>query len=109
MTLSITFPGALPSGRYYKYGPTPTDRTSHWYEMPATISGNTVTMTITDGGLGDDDLSANGVIVDAGGVGVFVPEAIPTLSEWALLLLAGLVTLLAGINQRRRNSYRIGC
>ena len=34
---------------------------------PATFAGNTVNLSITDGGLGDDDLTANGTIVDAGG------------------------------------------
>jgi hypothetical protein len=35
----------------------------------AVIEGNTVSFTITDGGLGDDDLSANGSITDPGGPG----------------------------------------
>ena len=68
------------------------------------IGNNTITFSITDGGLGDDDLSANGVIVDQGGPGVPVagePTAIPTLSEWARMLLAGLLGVF-GIGAVRR-------
>jgi hypothetical protein len=60
----------LPPGtRYWKWGPTPDQATPHWYEMPATISGDTVRFSITDGGLGDDDfaLGPNGTVIDAGG------------------------------------------
>jgi hypothetical protein len=65
VTVSITAP---PSGsQYWKYGPTPDNHASHWYQLPAVFSANTATITIVDGGLGDDDLSANGVIVDTGG------------------------------------------
>jgi hypothetical protein len=68
------------------------DPTLHWYVLPATIAGVTATFTITDGGLGDDDLTANGTIVDQGGPGVGIGgEAVPTLSQWMLILLALLV------------------
>ena len=53
--------------------------------------GNVVTFTITDGGLGDDDLQANGTIVDQGGPGFPVSASAlqtPTLSQWALIALA---------------------
>jgi hypothetical protein len=62
---------------YYKYGPTPDDPTNHWYEFMyddqtltgAEISGNVVTLHFVDGQRGDDDLTANGTIVDQGGPG----------------------------------------
>ena len=97
VTLTITYPSALPAETvYWKYGPTPDNASSHWYPMPgATIAGNTATFTITDGGWGDDDLTVNRSIVDQGGPGVpgggVAAADIPTLSEWALL---GLVVLL---------------
>jgi hypothetical protein len=106
ITLVITYPQALPAGTvYWKYGPTPTDGSYHWYQLPATINGNTATFSIIDGGLGDDDLTANGIIVDQGGPGVPGEAAsIPTLSEWALLLLAGLMGLFGVGAMRRREA-----
>jgi uncharacterized repeat protein (TIGR01451 family) len=78
---------------------------AHWYVLPATIAGNTVTFSITDGGLGDDDLAANGTIVDQGGPGVppgpGEPRQVPTLSEWAMILM-GLLLGTLGMNALRR-------
>ena len=77
----------------------------HWYVLPATITGNTATFTITDGGLGDDDLTDDGFIVDQGGPGApsFVDTAagIPTLGEWALLLFSALFGGLLWRTRRR--------
>ena len=107
--MTITYPSALPGGAvYWKYGPTPSNTTPHWYQLPATIAGNTATFSITDGGLGDDDLLANGGIVDQGGPGV--PGGAggatsgPTLSEWAMLLL---VILLGGLGIRQVRGARL--
>jgi hypothetical protein len=49
--------------------------------LPATIVGNTATFTITDGGIGDDDLVANGTVVDQGGPGGFPPIFVYTPLE----------------------------
>lgn len=108
LNFTITYPQALPAGtKYWKYGPTPTDASYHWYQLPATVSGNTVTFSITDGGLGDDDLTANGIIVDQGGPGVpggGGAAPIPTLSEWALILLAGMMGLF-GVSAMRQRKH----
>jgi hypothetical protein len=95
LAFTITYPQALASGTvYWKYGPTEGNISPHWYQLPAVIAGNTATFSITDGGLGDDDLTANGTIVDPGGPGMSGGAApIPSLSEWALLALAGLMGL----------------
>ncbi len=106
-TITITYPTAPPPNTmYWKYGPTPGPVAAHWYTIPATIVGNTATITITDGGLGDDDLTVNSTIVDPGGFGVQVQPngatAIPTLSEWGVILLAGMLGLLGiGVMRRR--------
>lgn len=104
VTMTITYPTALPPGtQYWKYGPTPGNVTPHWYVLPATISGNTVTFTIADGALGDDDLSANFEIIDQGGPGVGPVSAgtsIPTLSDWGLLLLFALLLIAAHLRNR---------
>lgn len=109
VTVTITYPSALPAGTvYWKYGPTPGNPSPTWYEMPANIAGNTATFSITDGGLGDDDLTANGGIVDQGGPGA--PDAagtadIPTLSEWAMLVLLSLLLGFSGWRLRRKGAF----
>ncbi|MHC4560349.1 MAG: CFI-box-CTERM domain-containing protein, partial [Planctomycetota bacterium] len=70
--------GAGPN-TYYKYGPTPDDPTDHWYEFiyddppgektGAEIDGNVITLHFKDGQRGDDDLAANGIVMDQGGPG----------------------------------------
>lgn len=105
LVFSITYPQALPPGtHYFKYGPTSANPAPHWYVLPATIAGNTATFTIVDGGLGDDDLTPNGVIVDAGGPGAggFVAP-VPTLDLRALILLALLMGTAAAVMLRRRS------
>ncbi len=97
ITLTISYPGTLPvTTQYWKYGPTPTSTTPNWYVLPASVGGNIVSFTITDGQLGDDDLAANGTIVDQGGPGI--PPALPVPVNpfflWALgLLMAGLASI----------------
>lgn len=104
LAFTIAYPQVVTGTQYWKYGPRPGNPRPDWYVLPATIAGNTVTFTITDGGLGDDDLTANGTIVDQGGPGVPIAAAvIPTLSEWAMLLLASLV-MLAGMGTLRRRA-----
>ena len=104
--VNLTFPSALPPGTvYWKYGRTSSNTTPHWYQYPgAVIAGNTVTLTLTDGLDGDDDMTANRVISDPGGPGV--PEAgasvsVPTLTQYGLFLLTFLM-ILSGMAQARR-------
>lgn len=80
---TLTIAGLDTSGipDYYKYGATPANSTNHWYNFllgQATdgdsavgtgmeiVAGNFV-LRLIDGGRGDDDLAANGVILDVGG------------------------------------------
>jgi len=66
--VNIEYPEEIPSGsKVFR-----SDRDG-FHEIPAEISGNRFTMTVTDGGDGDSDGQANGVIVDP--VGVAVPTA----------------------------------
>ena len=109
-TVAITYPSALPAGTvYWKYGRTASNTTAHWYPFAgAAIAGNTITLTLTDGADGDDDMTANGVITDPGGPGLPVASAatsIPTLSEWGMIILAGLMLLL-GMCQLHRGRRR---
>ncbi len=88
ITMTITYPQSVSGMRYWKYGPEASNPSPHWYVLPATITGNTATFVLTDGGVGDDDLAANGVIDDQGGPGTSSPSVVPTLSEWMVGLLA---------------------
>ena len=106
-TLTWELPSVLPPGTvYWKYGPTAADPTPHWYPYPAAIAGNLVTFSVTDGGDGDNDLAANGTIVDPSGPGVPTQSIleIPTLAPGSLALLAGLLALGALALLRRRSS-----
>jgi uncharacterized repeat protein (TIGR01451 family) len=109
ITMTIAYPAALPAGtQYWKYGPEPGIPAPHWYVMPASINGSTVVFSITDGGRGDDDLAANSRIVDQGGPGVppagglGEPVQTPTLSQWALMVLALMLLAFAAPSLRRR-------
>ncbi|CAK0780666.1 hypothetical protein CCP4SC76_7520002 [Gammaproteobacteria bacterium] len=69
--ITLVYPEPLlPGTRYWKYGKTPDNKTDHWYVLPgALIQGNSITFTVMDGGFGDDDLTADGVITDPGAPG----------------------------------------
>lgn len=109
VTVRLTYPDDLPSGaEYWKWGRTADNTAQHWYRIPATLQGRIVSFVLRDGGLGDDDLLANGRVEDpsalvlpAAVVGG-TPAAIPSLSEWAVALLSLLMGGLA-IRLRRRN------
>jgi hypothetical protein len=78
VTLTITLPSPVPvTTQYWKYGPTPSDPSPHWYVVPMgdNDGDNVITITLIDGGLGDDDLLANGTIIDQGGPGWPFPPA----------------------------------
>ncbi len=63
---------------YYKYGPLPNDSVPQWYrfkyesslQVGAQFNGRTVILHLIDGDMGDDDLTEDGQIQDAGGPGV---------------------------------------
>ena len=105
--LSFTMPSAIPAGaRYWKYGPTPDNTTAHWYAFDGfSASGNTVTLMLTDGAVGDDDLLADGKISDPGGIvlattGSASAKPVPVWSWQAWL--AAMLALGGGLLLRRR-------
>ena len=81
---------------------------STWAAFPASITGNTVTYTVTDGGAGDSN-PVDGVITDPVAVGVPVvaaainPTPVPTLGQWALVLLS-LMAAALGMGTLRRKA-----
>ncbi|THB78879.1 MAG: IPTL-CTERM sorting domain-containing protein, partial [Desulfobacteraceae bacterium] len=107
-TLDLILPGTAAISTYWKYGPTPGNPVDDWYDFlfngitGANVSSTLVSLTLVDGGRGDDDLSANGVITDQGGPAF--DTDIPTLSEWGMIIL-GLI--LAGITLMEIRKKRI--
>ena len=112
-TVTIYLPAGANPNTYYKYGPTPGDSTDHWYEFlydgqtGAEIAGNIITLHFVDGQRGDDDLTANGIIVDQGAPGVkqkekVVASAIPTLNEWGIVLFVILMGMMVTCRMRKK-------
>jgi hypothetical protein len=105
LTFTLSLPAAsAPTTAYWKYGPTPDNTAPHWYQLPVSIQGSVVWFSIIDGGLGDDDLTANGTVVDIGGPTVDSAQTIPTMSEWMLLLLTLLIASTAAYETAHRLS-----
>ena len=102
VTILLTYPQAIPAGaKFYKL------ISGNWVDWTsrATFGAVTVQYTVQDNQEGDSD-PANGVITDP--VALAAPAAltsIPTLSEWGLMLLAGLMLLL-GMRQASRRAAR---
>jgi parallel beta-helix repeat protein len=83
VTATLTLPGNMPVGtEYWKYGPTDDDPTDHWYSIPIgdDDGDNVITIPLVDGGLGDNDLTANGTIEEPGAPG-YVPPAVEEEEE----------------------------
>lgn len=71
--------------RYYKFNP----KKVEWDLFNADVDGNTVILKLKDGGFGDDDGEANGVIEDDGGIGTIILKDITLdgdMSDWQDIL-----------------------
>jgi hypothetical protein len=98
--VTITFPSPLPVGtQYWKY-----HEPEGWIDVTSLLGDDdgdkVLTLTLTDGGLGDDDGVQNGVIIDQGAPG-FLPgpvggEAYPVNRISILAPWVGLAVLLGG-------------
>jgi len=74
----LTFSENVPTyAEYWKYGKTSDNQTDHWYRFPfgSNDGDNIITLTITDGEDGDNDLLANGEIIDPSGPGFPASES----------------------------------
>jgi hypothetical protein len=112
--VTLYFPKTPSLSTYYKYGRTPDNQTDHWYEFM--YNGTTgaeiiqeatqtrVVLHFCDGQRGDDDLQANGTIVDQGGPGEQQQEitSVPTLNEWGMIAFIGLMGIVSIYYLRRR-------
>jgi hypothetical protein len=96
--VKVTWPTQLPvDTQFWKYGPPSAGASNIWFQ-PASVrfdfTNNTTTYIVVNNGTGDLDNDPN-TIVDPIGVAI-PPTPIPTLSEWATILLMfmlGLVVL----------------
>jgi hypothetical protein len=109
--VTMTFPSPLPVGtQYWKY-----HEPEGWIDVTSLLGDddgdNVLTLTLTDGGLGDDDGVQNGIIVDQGGPGFPAApvggEAYPVnklaiLAPW--IALAAAIIAGATIFMRRRRT-----
>jgi hypothetical protein len=110
--VTLTYSGAtdLTDYTYRKHGPTVPGNpaTTAWYTFNANITGNTVTLHLEDGQLGDDT-GVDGVIVDQGGPGQPPqrpqPVAVPTMTEWGMIIFIVLTGIIVAVVYLRRQHY----
>ncbi|MFD1711251.1 IPTL-CTERM sorting domain-containing protein [Ottowia flava] len=97
LTVTITYPEPLPAGLVLlKWGPPAAGAAQAWFAPPGlnlSASRRTVSYLLDDDGAGDSETVAAGVIIDpfAPVLLAAVPVAVPTLGQWALILLGGLI------------------
>jgi len=90
-TLTLHLPDGETFDTYYKFGATPNDFSNHWYiflndgQTGAEINGSIITLHFVDSMRGDDDLTANGTIIDIGGPGIS-PNLDPSGSSGSLVV-----------------------
>jgi hypothetical protein len=93
-TVTLHCPSGSTFDTYYKFGSTLSNNIDHWYEFlndgqtGAEINRDVITLQFVDGKRGDDDLTADGILIDVGGPGVSgvsvapgdpAPEPIPII------------------------------
>ena len=77
-TVTIFLPEPVPEAyKWYKYS-----QTQGWYDFSSNVTFNSernqLTLTLVDGGTGDDDGEQNGIIVDPSGLGIAPADSAPT-------------------------------
>ena len=101
VNVTITLPSAVPVGtQYWKYHP---NTQGGWVRIPmgSDDGDNMITITLVDGGLGDDDGDDDGIIVDQGGPGYPGP-AVPVFPSVVVSIGAALAAGLVASALRRR-------
>ncbi|HWB13392.1 MAG TPA: MBG domain-containing protein [Pirellulales bacterium] len=89
VTMTLPFIQTAPTS-YWRYLPGPSGTTGHWYEWNwdgnpnhtgAEINGSTIKLHLIDGATGDDDITANGIIVDPGAPGFPDPYTVTNTAD----------------------------
>ncbi len=97
-TVQLYLPKGTTVDTYYKYGKTPDNAIPHWYEFlfdgttGAEISENIITLHFVDGKRGDNDTTANGIIIDPSGPGI--DSRIPPTAAFTADPVSGVAPLL---------------
>jgi hypothetical protein len=105
--MSVTWP-SLVNMTYRKYGKAAQIATAvDAYYLPKnlSISGNTASFDVIDGGWGDNDLLSNGEIIDPNGPLAEPAVPVPSLNHAALLAL---LLLMLGLVMQQRSHRRLG-
>lgn len=107
LTVRITYPaGSLATLTPYKFGPASSGVASTWFAHGSVV-GDSVIYIVTDNGVGDSN-PAPGVIADPfapmllAAPGPATVQHVPTLGQWALVLLTVLLAGLGLHTQRRK-------
>lgn len=123
-TITVQYTEPVPANAVYmKYGRSPQGYScsgtscdqDHWYTLPANAAvfspeRRSVTLTLTDGGLGDGDTTP-GQITDPGLPVLMAPapaavQSVPALSPWGLAAISALLAGVAGLARRPRAAAR---
>lgn len=108
-TVRLDLPRPAPAGAVlWKNGRATSGAAAQWYTVPASFSSDrmAVSYTVSDGGTGDEDMAANGIIIDPVALGVPADSEIvgvPAMSQAAKILTALLLASLAATRLRRRH------
>ena len=106
LTVTITYPQTLPAqAQLLKWGPPAAGQANSWFNPGASVSGGTtVSYTVTDNGAGDSDTTHPGVISDPFAPVLLAaqPVAVPTLNQWALMVLSLMAAALGALALRKR-------
>jgi hypothetical protein len=87
LTVTLILHDDITVEKYYKYGFTPDNPTSHWYEFNydgqtgAEINASVITLHFVDGLRGDEDITANGSIKEPGGPVISGTTGFQSLNE----------------------------
>ncbi len=102
VTVTFTMTYDIPAGSvFYRYDPGTETYTPYANTGGLDDGDDIFTVTLTDGGAGDRDGVVNGEILDPGGVGILA-TAIPTLTEWGMIVFALLIAGAAIVSVKRR-------
>ncbi|MFP5443042.1 MAG: IPTL-CTERM sorting domain-containing protein, partial [Betaproteobacteria bacterium] len=110
LSVLVDYPaGSLRGLQPYKYGPATGGAAATWFPH-GTITGDTVTYSVADNGVGDNNPTL-GAIADPFAPVLLAPgpggaTAIPTLGEWGLIVLSLLAAAVgaAGVGGMRRQA-----